>query len=368
MTRLDIVKTFIKLSGRYDLVQDRTSYVSSSPLGVDYFIKAGSRWLDRNSDRRVKGRWYKKDISSGDITLRMKDVRSFKEVWAANSSTRYMLAKKPLEWMRDQYPEPLSSLSRGEPLYWSPVPISLAPSLSHLTGGENILLSPSFDSAYGWEMTGDWTIDTANGQAVNVGLAGDLYQDIPHLVPGESYTLTVKIGSVPSNPLTPYLGGTAGTAFSLDTTQTIVAGSSDTLLKIYAPTSAGVTLESVSLTIQGDRYTDIFSYDASEIMFREHGDSEEYAGILFYPPADGVYTISVLANFYEKALVNDTDKNFWSINYPNLLVRAALLELEKTYRNTEGVSDYERPLREDLLSIDFDGYEEEVAGINKMLG
>jgi hypothetical protein len=81
------------------------------------------------------------------------------------------------------------------------------------------------------------------------------------------------------------------------------------------------------------------------------GEDPEDRSLMIMPPVDEAYTIEVHGIFHSEILVDDTDTNYWSINYPDVLVFAALRCLEATYRNTQGVRDYEEAIAHQLKGI-----------------
>lgn len=135
----------------------------------------------------------------------------------------------------------------------------------------------------------------------------------------------------------------------------------------YCPLVGGLAPDQSTLT--EDNYTDEFTYESEDIIFKS-GTTEHYAynGILFYPPSDGIYTISVLGIFMSKPLVNDDDANFWSEVYPEQLVQAAMAVLEGFYRNTEGRKDWAAVVDDILGGIDSLEAEQDAAGISQMEG
>jgi len=86
-------------------------------------------------------------------------------------------------------------------------------------------------------------------------------------------------------------------------------------------------------------------------LFKGEG---EYAGILILPPADGVYTVEVLARFFTAALSADTDTTYWSMMHPDILVLASQCSLEEAYGNREGVRERMESIRGHLRLIDLD--------------
>lgn len=129
----------------------------------------------------------------------------------------------------------------------------------------------------------------------------------------------------------------------------------------YSPAILGLSPEQAALT-SGD-YTDEFTYDADDLMFGSHYG---YNGVVFMPPADEIYTMTVIAEFLSIVLSLDADTNYWSIMFPDVLVAAAMLALEKFYRNTEGVKDMTAVVMDSLLGIDKDMVEQEISEVNIM--
>jgi hypothetical protein len=58
-----------------------------------------------------------------------------------------------------------------------------------------------------------------------------------------------------------------------------------------------------------------------------------------YPSPDATYTYSAIGRIYS-TLSADADTNFWTVNYPELVVWAACYLLEVLYRNTQGANDW----------------------------
>jgi len=86
---------------------------------------------------------------------------------------------------------------------------------------------------------------------------------------------------------------------------------------------------------------------------RNQGTSPSMAtmGIVVMPPTDTGVNIRVYGKFYEKTLTENSDANYWSEEHPLLLTYAALREMETTYRNTQGASDWENRVQKYLASI-----------------
>jgi len=58
--------------------------------------------------------------------------------------------------------------------------------------------------------------------------------------------------------------------------------------------------------------------------------------LITMPPADRTYTVRVQGLFGSPALSANTDLSFWTIQHPDILIWAAMYQLEVAYRNFEG--------------------------------
>ena len=97
--------------------------------------------------------------------------------------------------------------------------------------------------------------------------------------------------------------------------------------------------------------------------------SDAYQGVLIFPPPDETIIIEVLGQFYSGALSLDADTNYWTNNYPTILILATLYQIETlNYRNTQGSNDYLNAIDKLLLDIDKDLVEEEAFDVTVMEG
>lgn len=98
-----------------------------------------------------------------------------------------------------------------------------------------------------------------------------------------------------------------------------------------------------------------------------YSDSFTYNGILFMPPADTSYDIEVLGRFYSPILT-DSQSSWWLNVHGDLLVLAAMRMLEASYRNTQGVKDWENAMAPMLKAVHDDLAEEESSDVVRMEG
>lgn len=100
-----------------------------------------------------------------------------------------------------------------------------------------------------------------------------------------------------------------------------------------------------------------------DIDFYQYGNHYLTSAIMILPPPEQDYTVKVLARWLSKELSDDADVSFWSVNAPELLVRAARLQLETDlHRNPEGAMGFEQRLLDDLGDFYRDFKAEAVSG------
>ena len=83
-------------------------------------------------------------------------------------------------------------------------------------------------------------------------------------------------------------------------------------------------------------------------------------GIQLDKKADRPYLLTIYGIYHNTDLKQDSDVNYWSIEYPNLLLKAAMYELEVIYRNREGSNTWLEAIEVDLAALDNDLVEHEM--------
>jgi len=129
----------------------------------------------------------------------------------------------------------------------------------------------------------------------------------------------------------------------------------------YAPAVLRVIPESDRLEIED--FEGMIDY--SDVMFDKH---YEYNGVIFYPPPDETYVVEVWGLFYSPELSSDTDESFWSVVHPEVLLMAAMHQLEIMYRNTEGANDWLAAINLEVTGLGKDFVEEHIADVSQMEG
>lgn len=97
-------------------------------------------------------------------------------------------------------------------------------------------------------------------------------------------------------------------------------------------------------------------------------DDGTYNAIMFLPPVDEAYVIEVIGNFYSTELTVNTSKNYWTVTNPDVLIKAALYQVEVFHRNREGMKDWLDAINIDVGGIDKDTVDEDVAELTEMQG
>lgn len=93
-----------------------------------------------------------------------------------------------------------------------------------------------------------------------------------------------------------------------------------------------------------------------------------YNSLLLAAPPTEEMMVEVVGLFHSTELSAATDSNMWTALWPELVVQAACLELEKMHRNTQGLQDWNNALEMALTEIEKDGVEEDIAGGGQMEG
>jgi len=98
------------------------------------------------------------------------------------------------------------------------------------------------------------------------------------------------------------------------------------------------------------------------------GNAHEYNTVLLNVPTCEKIVVDIKGLFYTSQLVNDEDKNHWSVNHPMLLIMAAQRQMEVINRNTQGVNDWNNSISIEAKQLGMDLVEELIAEVSQMGG
>ena len=101
-------------------------------------------------------------------------------------------------------------------------------------------------------------------------------------------------------------------------------------------------------------------------------DSQNFSsvGILLTPFISKTQRVQIEVHglFRSDILTVDTDTNYWTSEWPNVLLQAAMRELEISNRNTQGVRDWDAAITSALIQQDMDSVMDESYDVTCMLG
>lgn len=158
MNLLQVREQFVKISGRYDLVDDTTDY---GDKGANFYIQQGQNYLDRriNLDK-TWGRIFV-DIAADDFKVEFQSCRAIKEVWVMDSTSRLRLDQIPMEELRgtdektgvNNFVKPFASMTTDKPKYYYPAKLRRMPEGGDFSGDSATIASyldtkTTYDSTY----------------------------------------------------------------------------------------------------------------------------------------------------------------------------------------------------------------------------
>lgn len=110
---------FVEATGRTDLVVDTASYANKSTgLGANFFLQAGQRYLDQNTDTVQTLARVEMVLGEGEYELLFPSIRAVRKVGVLSEDALTYLEYRPEAWMRETYPD-LTDLDGGTPLGWT---------------------------------------------------------------------------------------------------------------------------------------------------------------------------------------------------------------------------------------------------------
>jgi len=112
MTLEEVRESLIEASGRYDLRS------SAAGPDVDFYIRAGQRWLDRQLDFPKNAGELEITISNGDAVVTFERNRAVKEVAVKEDRWNY-LKKRKFRDLRSEIPR-ASEADKAAPRYYAP--------------------------------------------------------------------------------------------------------------------------------------------------------------------------------------------------------------------------------------------------------
>ena len=171
-----------ELSGRFDLTVDNTALAT-------FFINEGSKFLDRHSETQKTWASNYSYLAVGGWNVQIPSCRAIKEVWVANTASRWQLEKVDIqEMLSNIMPQLASSMTTGNPLYYSPAVTRQVPEAGTLPPGSASYMDVLISTGYPY--TAAIIAPPPNGQLL-VDVRG-LYYSAEFVADGDSNYWSVE--------------------------------------------------------------------------------------------------------------------------------------------------------------------------------
>lgn len=319
MTLLQARTALVRQTGKYHLVVDYEG-ADYSDNGADFYLNAGQRRIDDIFGFKKDTAWYYKILSAGSSLLQLDSARYVEEVWAVDRSSprgRRKLEHKTDQWLREEYASvPLSQIESATPAYWANVVVGLPP----VNYDDRIM-----------RITGATQANPCVITAVAHGFSN-----------GDTVHIDNVVGMTELNENSYVVAGATADTFQLTATNSTAYTEYESG-GIVATTADFAKEEDIDWLVFGNHYLT--------------------TGLKIMPPPDTEYSIEVKAKIFSKELTADTDVSFWSWNYPEILILAAMIEIEvMVHVNSERAQALTAMLVDKLKQIYYNVCSEENAG------
>lgn len=97
-------------------------------------------------------------------------------------------------------------------------------------------------------------------------------------------------------------------------------------------------------------------------------DSDHLRGVLIFGPPDESIVVEVKGLFYSTELTADATESYWTLNWPETLVKAAMQQIAIFQRDHQDALGWKSAISEDLMGIDKDTVDEGISGVNQIVG
>lgn len=117
------------------------------------------------------------------------------------------------------------------------------------------------------------------------------------------------------------------------------------------------------------RSTDNIDQDDLGVFFNYVEDaSDSLRGILIFGPADEKIVVAVQGLFYSDELSLDISNSYWTLNWPETLVKASMYQLATFQRDHRDAKDWLTSIYSDLEGLDKDVVDESITDITQIGG
>lgn len=366
MTRIQIARALCELSGVRNIVTNYNAgtYTDANiATPASYWINAGIRLLDRRWAQTGTYRRVEVPIETGQVYFQLPKSKFVQLVETTNDDgDRFSLIQTPHRELREKYADEWADVDRDVPLYWTRaygqvnssdvVAFSQFATSATLTntdptgnsGAAILAANPNVWYAY---PTAAWTHDagadsmtyTANASVPRLGLHVGSDKNA-----GVSFTITADVSVDSIGVAVGYWNGTSFSA--IDSSSTLLTGDGTitftpnitwNMVFLFAAESGTFTtpVGTLNFALSTSGAGEITGVGTS--LLTPDFTSEWFAAL---PPSDAARTLTVFGDF-SAPLDADTDTNWWTVNHPNLVIRAARAELElDLFRNVSGMTGF----------------------------
>lgn len=377
MNALELRQALVEQSGMRGLVTDAPGgdYSDKSGLSTNatYYLNSGLRWLNRRWGTRNTMQRYVTAIASGQFSVTVPRIDFPKRVDISDGTDRWRLQYKPFDWMRDTYAEPWENVDTGRPLYWTwGIP-------------QRVRRSPAEDSFLRNSESTDWTYSSASwsdGSIVFAGAGSATQATWAEARQEFAITATYGAQATGANEVwvwrfdQPLAGNDAvyivgHSTAAVDLVEAIEAGNTITSFVRPATTQWGVpftfpvslaeaptSLSFEKATGTAETVSGIYFLPAENQEDTDDADTADTAEIsndrqmIFMPRSDATYTIQMFGDFNTADLVEDEDENWWTVRVPELVIRAARIQLEiDGHRNVSGLEAFQAQVEGELARM-----------------
>lgn len=151
MTLVQVRQLFIEMTGRTDLVESTLTYANkSNGLGADFFIQAGQRFLDQQTDTKQTLASVDVLLSEGEYEIVFPHVRAVNAVGVLDSDGVFKsLELVTMPNLRERFSD-LTDLTNGQPDRWARnIPDTISSSLTaRATYAESLYILPPPDEDF----------------------------------------------------------------------------------------------------------------------------------------------------------------------------------------------------------------------------
>lgn len=319
--------------GRYDLVNS-----DDSDNGANRWINQAVRYLDRLQENPYSVATEHLRILADQVVVEVKNCRAIQEVWLTDSDgDTVRLTQKSIQWLREEYGDEWESYT-------------------------DLVTDGDFSADTNWTANGNWSIGA--GVASHTASGGqELLQQVfsSTMEAGDVYRVRFDVTAWTAGTVTAALGSDTGTGRTATGTyeEDITITSDTSTLSLIADATFAGSIDNVYVyrrIAQGDHLqatggdltagspqfygvsqsrrspTQTSTTELDVVIDGKKGfqgthfasDFYDYKSIVILPPTDATLDVRVVGTFWPAVLSSDTDKNYWSAQYPMTLLNATV--------------------------------------------